>query len=402
MKLVLKFLLSANLFLASLPTAWAVGSHSENEGESAQGVAGAEAIEQEQFLAPPLSQDEELIAFESDAPTVETAEEVSTADRFRLRIVINHVTTIELPTANYDPNIISPFSTLSPEKQEKFLKIRKNYVTGAAKILSYSKLALGMGSLISDKIKQYYRASKSVTMKVLRKPHLMAVDVPLPKRSLNERAAGIIQRTLEAIDRKLWTEAKLIVAKNETLLTIGLSPLWVSGIGNKVRGGSVEVGIHIGYSSDTKGFVFEVYSSSEKIVYGFGPVLAFGLTPKIGVLMTVQDADDLIMKRVGSMYYPTLAPTYTGTMTNSVVIGTNYAPSTVPPMVLPPVMADASTYRANVTRTTVLRISLSLRQAGFIRIATGIFKRAKPIRIESIEEAKSCADVLKTGSGDNT
>src|SRR5690606_37769970 len=129
-----------------------------------------------------------------------------------------------------------------------------------------------------------------------------------PKK-IRSRGHAIMFSILRAFDKKLWEGCQSVVDNNEFALQTGLSFMASSTTRIQVKdikipmtnivlysmkrevqipcipiGGSFGYGFKLGFNTQSKSLLFEIYNEVEKINEGFMPLL-IGVVPKIGLFI---------------------------------------------------------------------------------------------------------------------
>lgn len=291
------------------------------------------------------------------------------------------------------------FDSMSAKDQEKFQTKRRNFLAKAARALSLMKYGFGMGSIVKEKIIYQFGEIKS-SMQMNRMRHsdpgtyqdfIAATDRTLEARilareqkaalSLKDRSNQITSSFLKGIDMQLWQQAPLFVNSNEFGVVASAGLELLAGKREKGWGGILELGISIGYNSKERSLIFQIVNNRE--AYKSSPLPVFfltGATVKLGGYIANQRPGELTRK--GLSYYPPIVPGYSSTTKDSFATGFSTG-LTWPPSPL----GDLLTYTDKLSQTTLLRISISPIQKGFIRIGTGFNPMKWMTTLVSVKEA---------------
>lgn len=267
-----------------------------------------------------------------------------------------------LPTADEDRET---YGSMSEQDQKKFQVNRLFYLSRLATVLEKTELTLGSGSLIKNKFKRIFS----------RKPKNPPSDeqavtdsVNEAKRSWKEQATSRAQEFnkffLEKTDEYLWKQAKVVTKQNEFSFTTSIGVIAQTGIKDKGIGGSFSVGVNVGFNSDDKAMVFEIFIEWEKFKKTFYPMFLVGVVPKAGVLMKVQGEDGELRSRSGNSLNPPGAPVYFVESDEMFIVGGSSSAFTS----FPPVISDWYAYINSTTRRPVLRMSFGSMHRNFMRM----------------------------------
>lgn len=254
---------------------------------------------------------------------------------------------------------LAPYESLSAQEKADFARQRRETLTGLARVLMASKLALGAGSLVGD----------SLSFVKLKVKHAIGKgkDEELPSKvAFTERSQRVVQNILRSVDYKLWSQAPLLLASNEYGLSLSVGLQAETGVMHKGGGGADELGLSLAYNKDKRAFVFEIFHNSENFDNTKAAVTVLGVVGKAGVVMSRRSGAE---KLKGSSFYPPVVPGFS-TVSPDFFAGGMSSSLGFPP----PPLADLMTYTNRFERNTLIRITVSPIVKGFVRLQIGDLK----------------------------
>lgn len=280
-----------------------------------------------------------------------------------------------------DANPLAGYDTLSLSQKAEFQKVRIQFLSYAARTLKSTKMAMGIGSVVSEKlsfIKNRIKGSESQQQRV--------------QLSFNERSEAIVSRLLQNIDYKLWSQAPLVIDANEFGVQASVGILALSGYKDKGFGGGEFFGVSFGYNKETKSFVFEIHHTSERFASTTAAVGIVGLNAFAGMQLVRKNLEQPTASTKGLTFYPPAVPAY----------------STVGPQVFsaglsssigfpPPPLADLLTWSDHFEKRVLLRVTVSPLMKGFVRLYVGdIGGSVKVMSLRVVEVIKTIAEQLRS------
>ncbi len=185
---------------------------------------------------------------------------------------------------------------------------------------------------------------------------------------VKERSQTIVQSLVQKLDEVLWAKQRLVVKQNEFVVVIGLHVQALTGVGHQVTGGVPHgLGIKLGFNTDSRSLVFEIYHETETLTNAVTPSTVYGLSPKIGVAALNQIPGREMRMREGPYIYPTatpglpISPSYTAMMTDYFTVGWSTSLFNAPLSVL----SEFFWYDTYAYQRPLLRLTLSPFPRGF-------------------------------------
>ena len=305
------------------------------------------------------------------------------------------------------------YSLMAIADQQKFNSNRKIFLGTLARALNSAKYGLGVISVVNEKIKLRKEKNKDAEefqlmqsmpsgirddfMAARARAHAdresQFADRDLQELTFRQRAHQVVEGFLRAIDRQLWQQASLFSRSNE-FGVIGAAGLELLGGVNekdinsdqathKGWGGLMDLGISIGYNSEERSMIIQVFTDYEQYKSTLmKAVFIAGAVTKVGPYISYyRNGEDGGLSAKGESFYPPFAPGYSSSTPDKFTAGFSSG-LTWPPS---PV-GDLLTYTNSTNNKTLLRISLSPFTNGFIRLQTGL----------GIKEVKSVHSSLRT------
>lgn len=250
-----------------------------------------------------------------------------------------------------------PFEKLGI-KQEKFLDKRQFILTSTARALQMMNYGIGIGSVIGEKIT--FIAQKIRGQSGQRQE----------RRSLSERAHAIINALLQALDRKLWSSARVIADYNEVHFFIAPGVFAFGGKKTETESGRVVTGwggaynlvLSFGFNREKRGLVFEIVREVEVFKDTVLPrVFLAGGAVNFGLAFRVRDGEGFV--DMGNRYKPPAAPLTTTDGEKMLMISSGPG-ATIPP----PPFGDAVTNTNLLENAPIFRVLISPNIKGWIHI----------------------------------
>ncbi len=293
--------------------------------------------------------------------------------------------TVETPAQGSQERAL--YEALSDEDKARFNEKRAKGVALVARALNALKYGLGFGSILKEKF-VFWRSDRSddralenlraqspsvkeeVTAIVERdRAARFARQNDLVKRTMRERSEVIVASIVRNFDASIWAQAPVYSHSNEHAFygALGVGGLGKTGSKHKL-GGLLELGFSIGYNTDTKAVVFQFIRDVESFRDSAIPMMVFGgVYFKLGYYFANQTQKGHLSHR-GNSFYPPILPGFTTTTADVVIVGMNAG---VPFMTFPPSPFDNGlTYLNGAKPDAILRITISPKTLGFIRIQT--------------------------------
>lgn len=276
------------------------------------------------------------------------------SERIELREMGINVDVVEA----LDP--LKEYNDLSPEEKIQFENKRLQILKAAAKALHASQLAIGVGQLMGDTFQFMKAVLKGQSF------HF---------HQNKERRHTAIQSILNNIDYRLHSQAPLVLSANELGFIISAGVIGLHGVREKGGGGILEMGLLVGYNSESKTFVVENFIAPERFVSSLAAVAVVGLNAKAGIFMANRERGLEARNRLGQSFYPPIIPAFATNGAKQFAFGFSTGLGFPPPP-----MADLLTFSNSHRETVTFRIEISKAFKGFVRIKTGEYKSlVKPV-----------------------
>lgn len=187
------------------------------------------------------------------------------------------------------------------------------------------------------------------------------------EKKLSVRTDEKIKSILRATDLKLWSQSELVANANQFSFLLA-AEIQGQGGSNKYRwGGLYDLGISVGYNTDTKSAFIQIFRNREKFEHSLLPAMAVGgFVFKAGPMISrTTDRSDMHLR--GESFYPPMVPAYQTTSKESYAFGFSTG------LTLPPSpFGDMLTYTNSLDQKVLLKISFSKTLIGFIRVKTNL------------------------------
>jgi len=278
----------------------------------------------------------------------------------------------------------APFHKLGAKK-ETFLSKREYILTSTAKALQMMKYGIGIGSVIGEKLTY-------ITHKVRGK-----TSERKERRSLSQRAQAVINALLQALDRKLWSSARVIADYNEVHFFIAPGVFAFGGKKTETEAGRVVTGwgggyslvLNFGFNREKRGLVFEIVREVEVFRDTILPrVFLAGGAINLGLSFRVREDHALV--DVGDRYKPPAAPLTTTDGERMLMISSGPA-LTVPP----PPFGDAVTNTNSLENAPIFRVLLSPNIKGWVRVHSDLARIAKSDARMTVENVENLAGAVR-------
>lgn len=262
-----------------------------------------------------------------------------------------------------DEEALEPFRKLN-DRQQAFLQRRRTILSSAARALQLMRYGIGIGSVAGEKISY-------ITEKIRKRP-----ISPRESRTLKERSQAIIENMLRALERKLWSSARVIADYNEVHFFIAPTTFAFGGgrvqtaNGEEMRGwgGGYNLGFSIGFNRQKKAAVFEIVREVEVFKDSILPkVFMAGGAINFGIALRVRDEEGL--GAIANRFKPPALP-FTTTDGEKVLMISSGPAATIPPLFL----ADAISSSNGMTSETAFRVLISPVMKGWIRVESSLPK----------------------------
>ncbi len=179
--------------------------------------------------------------------------------------------------------------------------------------------------------------------------------------TLSQKGSIIIQQILDSVYQNLWKQAPMIAKANEFGFIASVAPQFLFGSGKSGFGGLFEIGINIGYNSDTKSLFIEVFKNIESFESTLlKAVASTGVIFKTGGFVrnqaSLDSRENLInSSKAGISFYPPMIPGFSSWSSEAFSIGASSG------LTLPPSpFGDALTYQTKTHTESLLKLNISM------------------------------------------
>ncbi|MFN3455918.1 MAG: hypothetical protein ACK41T_13265, partial [Pseudobdellovibrio sp.] len=210
--------------------------------------------------------------------------------------------------------------------------------------------------------------------------------------SLDDQKFIFYQSMLNRFDQFMWKRAKIFSGSNEVGLSLSANAVAIASAGSKIKiGGSLGVGISLGFNFERRALVFQIFTLNER--YQTSMLKAFAVVGAIGKIGPYIVNDQYhIYNEKGTHFMPPLIPTYYTEMPSK--INTGFAVGVKIP---PPPFSSAVTFTNKVNDQTLLKIEFSSLYKYFIKVnAVQAGRLLKFNAISSHSAEVLIADKIKT------
>lgn len=187
------------------------------------------------------------------------------------------------------------------------------------------------------------------------------------EKKLSIRTDEKIKSLLRATDLKLWSQSLLVANANQFSFLFATELIAEGGTTAKKWGGLYDLGFTLGYNTESKAVVFQIFRNREKFESSLMPALAVGgLVVKIGPLIS-RSTENTTLHTTGESFYPPFVPGFQSTTKESFAFGFSSG-LTWPPSPF----GDMLTYTNSMDQKVLLKISFSKTFLGFVRVKTNL------------------------------
>lgn len=299
-----------------------------------------------------------------------------------LIIAVNDTTKFVIPGGVPESVDELGYASLDTTSKAHFHKNRIEVLRLAATLLNSAHLTFGFGSLSANKlnimshsigkptprinpIDAYAAGTMGLTDDwILERDAWRAEkDRLTEKRSIRERSYKIIEKILLSINKTMWSQAPLAARSQEFGMIFTINAASAIGFGHQALGGSVGLGVSLGYNKNTRSLVFEIVQDAERVQHALPTVGVIGFIAKLGFYMSAADhrlAPGIALP--ATSFYPPVAPAFTTTGPEKFIAGVNGS-LTLPPSPI----ADVFSWTSSSKTTTLVRIAVSPMFKGFVK-----------------------------------
>lgn len=287
---------------------------------------------------------------------------------FILSLVLSPMTKADDQIA---PDLTAQFESLSGKEQSQFLEKRALILQKLESGLNKSRwvfyltdfVSSGLGAIKnlimydsladqpSDEIKEMIRIDQELNPEKYQ------------DKKLSARIDEKIKSILKATDFKLWSQAPLVANSNQFSLMAAVEIQAEGGTNIHKWGGLYDLGLTIGYNTDSKAVIFQIFRNRETFKSSMMPAVAVGgVVGKIGPLISRAN-DETSLHTTGESFYPPMVPGYQSTTKESFTFGFSSG-LTIPPSPF----GDMLTYTNTLDQKIILKVSFSKTYIGFMRV----------------------------------
>ncbi len=264
-------------------------------------------------------------------PSVDLQEQ---PDRISLEVKIND-RSVKLLKSSIPTEALESFTLLGIESQTAFLSHRKEILELMSKTIYYPALAAGVGVVTKNKIVKFFKSGQ-------------------PQTSLANSSDEIRISFLQMVESTLWSNIKLVQDSNEYGLHLNVGLVGVMGAFNKGRGGALGLFMNFSYNKEQRALAFEIGFEQESYHRSVPGAVNFALFWKAYPYLSYVDKNKFHSRSNGLSNYP---PGILGSTTiDNKFFGLGYTDS---PIGFPSIFSAFMYYQNKVTRTTLVRFSLS-------------------------------------------
>lgn len=325
------------------------------------------------------------IGFANDVPTQEAPAPkitfVEDGNQLRLQMANGTSYAVELTPRDHARRQI--YNNMPESMQAEFQEKRRGILKSLAQALRFTKLGIGMGAIMGDKIS--WVASKMNILKPFKTPELKNFEGPMdwfletestayeakeaaPKMKISQRGNLLINKILQGMDYSMWERAPLIAHSNEYGLYASVGGMAEAGVRGKGGfGGQYGLGITVGVNKETKAFVFQIFQGVEVFKSTSIPFAAFlGGNMKLAMYVSENSPGREHLKTQGTSDYPLAIPVFKSDSPTSFSTGLSTG-------LFPPAPFDTLlTFKNHNSETVIVRMAVSPMTKGFLEFKSGI------------------------------
>ncbi len=273
------------------------------------------------------------------------------------------------------PELTAQFKALSAKEQSQFLEKRAVILQKLEFGLNKSRWIFYLTDLVSSgfsTIKDLILYDSFAEQPSDEIKEMMRIDQELnpekyQDKKLSERIDEKIKSILKATDFKLWSQAPLVANSNQFSIMAALELQAEGGTKSHHWGGLYDLGLTLGYNTESKAVVFQIFRNREAFKSSLMPAVAVGgIVGKIGPLISRAN-DETSLHTTGESFYPPMVPGYQSTTKESFSFGFSSG-LTIPPSPF----GDMLTYTNTLDQKIILKISFSKIYTGFVRVKTDL------------------------------
>ncbi len=277
--------------------------------------------------------------------------------------------------ANISQELQDQFKSLNGTEQSNFLEKRSVILNTLESGLKKSRWVFYLTDLISTGLvvlknsvlyDSFSEQPSDEITEMVRIDHENNPEKYLNKK-ISARVDEKIKSVLRATDLKLWSQSPLVASANQFSFLLA-AEIQAEGGNNKHQwGGLYDLGLSVGYNSDTKSAFIQIFRNREKFESSILPAFAVGgLVFKAGPMIS-QANENTEMHLRGESFYPPLVPGFQSTTKESYAFGFSTG-LTLPP----PPFGDMLTYTNSLDQKVLIKISFSRAYLGFVRVKTNL------------------------------
>ncbi len=290
----------------------------------------------------------------ADLPDIE----LENGEQVRLRLKNK----IELLLSPPDFSLSPEYLSLDPILKQKFNTKRLGILRALAAILSKGRFVFGLHGFVKGKYHQIRNRDESGKAM----DELADIFPPNQKRSLAEHGLNMVRDIVGAVDKFLFSQARLLIDSNEVGFVMGLAPILETGAAKWGYGGApLSVYLSVGYNSQENSYVVDIARGSESFENAMSAFVIGGLNIQTGVYLLSSKSESEHQNRSGTTFYPPVAPMYV-----KVTKSGDYA-SLGMSTTFPPFGGDLFTWTNKQSQVSVLRVKISKHIPGFVRWTWG-------------------------------
>ena len=273
---------------------------------------------------------------------------------------------------NLSEELKNQFDSLSEKEQVSFLEKREKILSGLETTLQKTRwgfylagsLARGLGAIKDYILYDSLAAAPSAEIK-----EMIRIDKELrpekyQDKNLSERTAEIMQAIVLGTDMKLWSQSALVANSNQFSFIASAAIQAQGGTKSKKWGGLYDLGFSIGYNTESKAVIVQIFRNREKFEHTLmGAIGVGGIIFKLGPEISNENGNGSKMSKSGGSFYPPMLPGFQTTTKDSYAFGFSSG-LTWPPSPI----ADILTYTNTLDQKVILKLSFSKTFTGFVRV----------------------------------
>jgi hypothetical protein len=241
-------------------------------------------------------------------------------------------------------------SELPIEKQKNFHQIRLTLITRMAAILNSQRLTIGVAIATKDKIVALFKKKNLADDKLVEN---IEGQLPVVKPTLREQGQLSVEKILNNINHKFWSEAANVADAKEVTVYLNPTGHVVLTLPKMKAGAGVGALLGIGYNKETDVLFLDILATFEKIKSGFAAQVVVKALFGVEFNSNTEKAPLFKVQR-GERHYPVMVPIWEGKGPGVYTAGVSLALSipTAP-------FTDPFHYRTEFKKVRLLRLGIN-------------------------------------------